>query len=537
MSKNIEISFVKSKYPKTYRLFTILPWFIALSIIIFSIIGYVLFYINDTYWVYVHQSVFFFIIWIVLFYYVWWILRGFEYTALVIVSIFQLHKYAKINFQKIFSKKEKLTRNERFFANKLKDDIKPEEIVHWFIVPTYKESKEILDETLQALVDSDYNKEKFAVTIAGEEWDKENFLDIAKSLEKKYSSIFGYFAYSLHPKWVTGEIPGKGANIKYSANLDYEKIVNKFDVTYDKVLVTTLDADTKVDVKYPSILTYSYIKADDRKYKSYQPMILFFNNYWDSPFFSKIVSLWNSMWLFFNAAKKYGTRNFSTHAQPLDALVETEFWSSETIVEDWHQYWRSYFEFDWNYECVPIFTKVYQDANLNDSLFDTAKSQFSQIRRWAHGAEDIAYVFCQYLNNRKNLNFYRTSYEFLRQVEGTILWSTLHTILTIWLIFTIIRDISLSSYITLWNIIGFLNALAFILLIMMIFVQFFVLPWYKLKTKKEKVINFLRFFLIYPIFIGPILLFFTGMPALYTQIAIMLNKPMKKFNVTKKVRV
>ena len=40
------------------------------------------------------------------------------------------------------------------------------------------------------------------------------------------------------------------------------------------------------------------------------------------------------MWLFFNAAKKYGTRNFSTHAQPLDALVETEFWSSETIVED-----------------------------------------------------------------------------------------------------------------------------------------------------------------------------------------------------------
>gem|GEM_PF-2684888 len=64
-------------------------------------------------------------------------------------------------------------------------------------------------------------------------------------------------------------------------------------------------------------------------------------------------------------------------------------------------------------------------------MFDTAKSQFSQIRRWAHGAEDIAYVFCQYLNNRKNLNFYRTSYEFLRQVEGTILWSTLHTILTI----------------------------------------------------------------------------------------------------------
>jgi len=67
--------------------------------------------------------------------------------------------------------------------------------------------------------------------------------------------------------------------------------LDKFNTTADKILVTTLDADTNIDYNYPNVLTYTYITATDKKYKSYQPMILFFNNFWEAPFFSKIVSL------------------------------------------------------------------------------------------------------------------------------------------------------------------------------------------------------------------------------------------------------
>ncbi len=71
------------------------------------------------------------------------------------------------------------------------------------------------------------------------------------------------------------------------------------------VLVTTLDADNKVDPAYFATLTYTYISTPDRKYASYQPVIFFFNNFWQAPFFSKIVSLFNTFWILFNFTKKY----------------------------------------------------------------------------------------------------------------------------------------------------------------------------------------------------------------------------------------
>jgi hypothetical protein len=98
--------------------------------------------------------------------------------------------------------------------------------------------------------------------------------------------------------------------------------------------VTTLDADTNIDKEYFNILTYTYLTTPDRKYKSYQPLIFFFNNFWDAPFFSKVVSTGNSFWILFNSTKNKGLRNFSTHAQPLDALIELDFWSNQTVVED-----------------------------------------------------------------------------------------------------------------------------------------------------------------------------------------------------------
>ena len=42
-------------------------------------------------------------------------------------------------------------------------------------------------------------------------------------------------------------------------------------------------------------------------------------------------------------------RNFASHSQPLKALIGMNFWSTRTIVEDGHQYWRSLFYFEGKY--------------------------------------------------------------------------------------------------------------------------------------------------------------------------------------------
>ena len=87
--------------------------------------------------------------------------------------------------------------------------------------------------------------------------------------------------------------------------------------------------------------------------------------------------------------------------QPLSGLLKTDFWSTETIVEDGHQYRRSFFAMHGKYSCVPVYTKVYQDCNQNDTLWQTAQAQYKQMRRRSHGAEDIAYGTTAAYHERK----------------------------------------------------------------------------------------------------------------------------------------
>lgn len=531
MTSTIEISYSKNRFPKLFKFFTILPWAICLAVFVVILIWYgsFLFNLNETFfWI-------FYVALLILLYYVWWLIRWFEYIMLMIISCFHMLRYQKFDFNKILFE-EKLNSQEKKVRAEIKTDISAQDIVHWFIIPTYKEDESILHSTLQAIVDSQYDKKKFAVTIAWEQRDEQNFIRIREHLSKEYEDVFGFFNFTIHPSNIEGEVIWKWANITYSAQQSYQDLLKTFDCSPDKVVVTTLDADTNIDKTYPSILTFSYLKEPNRKHKSYQPVILFFNNFWDTPFFGKIVSLGNSFFIMFNSVKKFWLRNFSTHAQPLDALIETDFWSRETIVEDGHQYRRSFFHFNGHYECVPIFTKVYQDANLNKTVWLTAKAQYNQMRRWAHGTEDIPYVFSQWMANFKNLPFFRTLYEFLRLFEGIILWGTLHIILMSWMALTLVRDIKISSYISLGWTIGVFISISFIILIFSVSLQLIFMPWYQIKSAFEKLKQVLKFGVLFYVFIWPTLLIFTWIPAIHSILAIMLGKPMKKFNVTEKIR-
>jgi hypothetical protein len=222
-----------------------------------------------------------------------------------------------------------------------------------------------------------------------------------------------------------------------------------FSTSADRIVVTTLDADNKVDPDYFAVLTHTYLKTPNRRHASYQPVIFFFNNFRQAPFFSKVTSLFNTFWILFNFTKKFGPRNFSSHAQPLDGLLDSHFWSKQTIVEDGHQYRRSYFATNGNHECIPVFAKIYQDCNLSTSRRATVKAQYNQMRRRSHGAQDVAYVWCQMLDHRKTGSRSRMLFEFGRLIEGIVLWSTLHMVLLSGIAFSLIKDVTLSSYLSL----------------------------------------------------------------------------------------
>ena len=306
--------------------------------------------------------------------------------------------------------------------------IKPSEVYHAVIIAFYNESKDVVGPTVQSVVNSDYDLKKIILVLAYEERGGPEADKLAKELIKEYSHHFYYAEAVQHPKDIRGEVIGKGGNITY-AGRRLKKILEEKKIEPEKVLVTTLDSDNRPDKKYFGALTYTYCSTEEPKKASYQPIPMFLNNIWDAPAPMRVVATGNSFWFVVLSLRPHMLRNFSAHAQPMSALIDTDFWSVRTIVEDGHQYWRTFFRYDGRYDVFPIFIPIYQDAVLTDSYRHTLKMQFIQVRRWAWGCSDIAYVFNNGFLKKNNVPRHVMISRFLRLLEGHISWSTAPLIL------------------------------------------------------------------------------------------------------------
>jgi hypothetical protein len=156
---------------------------------------------------------------------------------------------------------------------------------------------------------------------------------------------------------------------------------------------------------------------------------MFFNNIWDVPMPIRSVSIGSSFWQMIESTRPHRLRNFSAHAQSFAALVATNFWSTKTIVEDGHQFWRSYFKFNGKHQVVPLSVPIYQDAVLSPKGYlDTFREQYLQKRRWAWGASDIPYVLYHAWKNPR-LPFWDKWLQAWRLIEGHYSWASTSMIL------------------------------------------------------------------------------------------------------------
>ena len=309
-----------------------------------------------------------------------------------------------------------------------KPRIKPSEVIHAAIVANYNESRDTLEPTIQSILNSHYDPKKIILILAYEERGGPQIAEQAKQLIKDYSDEFLHAEAIMHPKNIPGEVIGKGGNITY-AGRKLKEYLKEWKIEPAKVLVTTLDSDNRPDAKYFGALTYTFCATEEPKYVSYQPIPMFTNNIWDAPAPMRVIATGNSFWMVVQSLRPHMLRNFSAHAQPMDALIETDFWSVRTIVEDGHHFWRSYFCFDGKHEVYPIYVPIYQDAVLAEGYIRTFRAQFIQLRRWAYGASDVPYVFWTGYLKQNNISKWKVTAKFFRLLEGHINWATAPLIL------------------------------------------------------------------------------------------------------------
>ncbi|HVS78722.1 MAG TPA: hypothetical protein VHD84_00305 [Candidatus Saccharimonadales bacterium] len=301
--------------------------------------------------------------------------------------------------------------------------ILPSEVYHAVIIAFYNETRDVVEPTVQSVLDTDFDHKKIILILAYEQRGGPEVQKLAESLVKKYGKKFYHAEAVMHPWPMTGEVIGKGGNVTF-AGRRLQKYLEQAKIDPINVLVTTLDSDNRPDKQYFGALTYTYCSTEEPKHASYQPVTMYLNNIWDAPAPMRVVATGNSFWNVVLSLRIHALRNFSAHAQPMAALIDTDFWSVRTIVEDGHQFWRTWFRYDGRYDVFPIYVPIYQDAVLTDSYRRTLKAQFKQVTRWAWGCSDIAYFVNQAFFKINNIPLRKKISKFGRLLEGHLGWST-----------------------------------------------------------------------------------------------------------------
>jgi cellulose synthase/poly-beta-1,6-N-acetylglucosamine synthase-like glycosyltransferase len=306
---------------------------------------------------------------------------------------------------------------------KLPNRILPEDVFQAIIIATYNESRGIVEPTIRSIIASSYNMKKVILVIAYEERGGPEIEKQSQDLVREYGPNFKAAMAIKHPNNMQGEVRGKGGNISY-AGKRLEEYAEEQNINPRNVLVTTLDSDNRPHPEYLSAVNYLYCSCVEPKYVSFQPVPMFTNNIWDAPAPMRVIATGNSFWMTVSSLRPHALRNFSAHSQSLEALIDTNFWSTRTIVEDGHQFWRTYFRYDGNHEVFPVYVPIYQDAVLSSSYLKTLKSQFIQLRRWAWGASDVAYVVEKGLFTKNNVPKKDLFFKLFQLIESHVSWAT-----------------------------------------------------------------------------------------------------------------
>lgn len=297
------------------------------------------------------------------------------------------------------------------------------QLYHLIILPMYKENYEVVSQTLDALINSQYPKEKMLVVLTVEERAGQESRKTGEKIKSQYQKKFFKFLLTFHPQGIERELAGKGSNETWAGRKAKEQIIDPLKIPYEKIIVSVFDVDTRVYPQYFACLAYHFLTCSNPHHSSFQPVPIYNNNIWQAPGFSRIVAVSNTFWQMMEQERPERLVTFSSQAISFKALVEMNFWNVKNVSEDSRIFWRGLLFYNGDYQTIPLFYPVSMDANLAPKFWQTVKNIYKQQRRWGWGSENIPYfVFGSWKN--KKMPFWQKIRQNLKQLEGFWSWST-----------------------------------------------------------------------------------------------------------------
>lgn len=378
-----------NKSTKFYRFLEILPGFVSWSLILFPVWGSFIIPTAVAYYIIAFN--------------VYWLYRSFTTGIMSIVSYFRIKA------------------NQRYDWMKDVDDFGDwRKIQHVIIIPNYKEPLHILRRTLTALASQTFPTKNLHIVMAFETREGDDARQKEAIFQKEFSDIFGSLIASYHPI-LPGEVVGKSSNMAWAAKVAKKEILDKKGLDIDYCTITSEDVDARFDSQYFAALTFKFLDEPQRYHRFWQPAILYYNNIWDIPAPIRVFATTASITQTALLNRKDRLINFSTYSTSFKLIDEIAYWDTDVIPEDYRIFFKAYFSTHGKVEVEPIFLPVYADAAQSPTFIKTMINQYEQVKRWAWGTSDDAWIITQWFR-ATTIPFWEKTIRVVKVIEDHFLW-------------------------------------------------------------------------------------------------------------------
>ena len=401
----------------------------------------------------------------------------------------------------------------------------PDQVYHLVIFPVVRELPEVVEPGVQSLLAQDFPAKRILLLLAVEDRAEAEVKAGAARLEATYRDRFLDVQVILHPDGLPGEARVKGANASYAARAAARWFTAR-GIPFEHVVASCFDADTVVNPRYFSCLTYHFLTTPDRVRASFQPIPVYHNNIWEAPGFARVLDLGSSYFQLIEATNPDTLVTFSSHSMSFKALVEVDYWPVDMISDDSAIFWRAYLHYAGQYRVVPMYTTLSMDVVVANNWWATMRSLYKQKRRWAWGIENFPIVVRGFLTV-PGIPFREKFLHTLKMLEANVSWATWGFMLTLlnW-VPALVASREFSStvmYFSAPRISGIIFNLAGLALLITIALSLLFLPR---PPSRRPLLSRVLHALEWPL-VPVITLFFSALPALDAQTRLLLGKRME----------
>lgn len=267
-------------------------------------------------------------------------------------------------------------------------------IRHIVAISCYKEPIELIATSIETVAkQTEVNRIIMVISFEERTPDKE---DKCRYLENKFKDVgFERIIFTIHPKRLPDEIPGKCSNSNYGLRMAVNQMnISDNDIDQMKhILVTTCDADSKFPSNYISALTYKYLQDNQPALTTIYQAPLFYNWKLDSlSFVTRVTGLLRSL-LMLGALIPFNINTMSIFSYSLALAKKGNFIHPGYQMDDIICLirWMGVTQQRLRISMIPV--PVISGPTSGETIEIEIIEWVRQIRRWTIGAAEVFHYF------------------------------------------------------------------------------------------------------------------------------------------------